>query len=378
MNLPIAEIIRRLRMEKEITQENLAAALGVTSQSVSRWENGNAYPDMELIPKIAMYFGVTTDVLFGMNDEARQRRLRRLKQICGELICDDCGRITERQYQHHRAAHEEFPEETEFAYGICYDIIQGGIRPVEEHLDELRALCRQVAETSTDDHEKWGAVRFMVMLEDEERLQPWLDKLPFAGWTKESMLRDRYRYRKEVQKFNHQVQKTMLRELTDGMGSFSSQYAEDEFTQDLPLAIFGGHLRLAIIDLLRDPSTDDDAWILDRARWKLSLAQAYLASGEDETGYAVLAEAIDLLIHYHHLPRETVLPYHCPLFAGQNHVKAEEEWIKECTAQTLAVTYRRLTNADQPLAKYKDDPRMKKQIDRLLEYITDVDLIHCV
>ncbi len=36
MNLPIAEVIRRLRTEKEVTQETLAAALGVTSQSVSR------------------------------------------------------------------------------------------------------------------------------------------------------------------------------------------------------------------------------------------------------------------------------------------------------------------------------------------------------
>ncbi|MGN1345259.1 MAG: helix-turn-helix transcriptional regulator [Eubacteriales bacterium] len=45
MNLPISGVIRRLRRERDITQEELANALGVTYQSVSRWENDQAYPD---------------------------------------------------------------------------------------------------------------------------------------------------------------------------------------------------------------------------------------------------------------------------------------------------------------------------------------------
>ena len=40
MSLPISNVIRRLRRERDITQEELAAAVGVTYQSVSRWENG--------------------------------------------------------------------------------------------------------------------------------------------------------------------------------------------------------------------------------------------------------------------------------------------------------------------------------------------------
>lgn len=69
MNIPMASVLRRYRRERNITQETLADALGVTFQSVSRRENGLAYPDVELIPKIAGYFGISADVLFGTDKD---------------------------------------------------------------------------------------------------------------------------------------------------------------------------------------------------------------------------------------------------------------------------------------------------------------------
>ncbi len=49
--------------------------MGVTYQSVSRGENGQAYPHMELIPKIARFFDISTDVLFGTDRESKENRL---------------------------------------------------------------------------------------------------------------------------------------------------------------------------------------------------------------------------------------------------------------------------------------------------------------
>ncbi|MBQ5355726.1 MAG: helix-turn-helix transcriptional regulator, partial [Clostridia bacterium] len=48
--LPIGERIRNLRRVKNETQEDLALVLGVTYQAVSRWEKGDDYPDIELLP----------------------------------------------------------------------------------------------------------------------------------------------------------------------------------------------------------------------------------------------------------------------------------------------------------------------------------------
>ena len=56
--------LQSLRKEKGVTQEMLASHLGVSPQAVSKWENGS-YPDGDLLPKIADFFGVSIDYLYG-------------------------------------------------------------------------------------------------------------------------------------------------------------------------------------------------------------------------------------------------------------------------------------------------------------------------
>lgn len=73
MQLDLGKNIRQLRRRDRRTQEALAEALGVTSQAVSRWESGGSFPDMNLIPSIANYFGVTIDALFGYTNEREKK-----------------------------------------------------------------------------------------------------------------------------------------------------------------------------------------------------------------------------------------------------------------------------------------------------------------
>lgn len=63
MNIKIGAKIKELRKDNNITQEQLAEALGVTNQAVSRWESETGYPDIEYIKPIADFFKVTTDYL---------------------------------------------------------------------------------------------------------------------------------------------------------------------------------------------------------------------------------------------------------------------------------------------------------------------------
>ena len=61
----INEKIAELRKRKNITQEELARALGVTNQAVSKWERAVCCPDISLLPALADTFGISIDLLFG-------------------------------------------------------------------------------------------------------------------------------------------------------------------------------------------------------------------------------------------------------------------------------------------------------------------------
>ena len=75
MKLTIGEKIALLRKEKNITQTELAEYLVLAPQTISRWEVGNGAPEISLLPKIAAFFGVSIDDLFGVTSLARAEDL---------------------------------------------------------------------------------------------------------------------------------------------------------------------------------------------------------------------------------------------------------------------------------------------------------------
>lgn len=71
----IGEKIAALRKEKQITQTELAEYLYLTPQTVSRWEVGSGTPEISLLPKIASFFGISIDELFGQTSISRAKDL---------------------------------------------------------------------------------------------------------------------------------------------------------------------------------------------------------------------------------------------------------------------------------------------------------------
>ena len=63
--LNLSSILLENRHKRGITQEQLAAFLGVSKASVSKWETGATYPDITLLPRLASYFHISIDELIG-------------------------------------------------------------------------------------------------------------------------------------------------------------------------------------------------------------------------------------------------------------------------------------------------------------------------
>lgn len=74
----IGKQIKRLRIEKKVTQEEVADYLGVSYQAVSKWENEVTMPDITLLPQIAIFFGVKIDELFKLPTESHFERIENM------------------------------------------------------------------------------------------------------------------------------------------------------------------------------------------------------------------------------------------------------------------------------------------------------------
>ncbi|MBO4872497.1 MAG: helix-turn-helix domain-containing protein [Lachnospiraceae bacterium] len=85
-------MIRRLREEKRITQQQLAEKINVSDKTVSKWETGRGYPDISLIEPLAKALGVSVIELFSGEDVVntnRSFRMQRMK-LC---VCPVCGNV---------------------------------------------------------------------------------------------------------------------------------------------------------------------------------------------------------------------------------------------------------------------------------------------
>ena len=80
MELMIGEKLKKLRRSRDLTQEEVATHIGISYQSISKWERGDGYPDITMLPTLANYFGVSVDELIGMDEISSAQRLDDINQ----------------------------------------------------------------------------------------------------------------------------------------------------------------------------------------------------------------------------------------------------------------------------------------------------------
>ena len=114
----ISERICQLRKSKGLTQEKLGSMLGVTSQAVSKWEKGESFPDILILPDLCEILGITADALLGggypaagdavsafCEYAARNGANQTLMQAVERLFCDGqqvCGSYLDMGQEHVR------------------------------------------------------------------------------------------------------------------------------------------------------------------------------------------------------------------------------------------------------------------------------------
>lgn len=152
VTMNIGNKIKELRKERGITQEELANNIGISSQAISKWENGIALPDITLTPTLASYFGVSMDELFGFS----------LQQIEAEIkkITDNAYKFRESDPQKSRSILEaglrQYPENDILLNNLLY------VLNYNDNPDETIKVANKLIEKTTQSDVKYDALRFLA------------------------------------------------------------------------------------------------------------------------------------------------------------------------------------------------------------------------
>lgn len=316
MKLYIAENLKRLRQSRGLTQEQLAERLGVSFQSVSRWETGLSYPDIEIIPEIAAFFEVSTDVLMGVEKATMEQNLERDKK---RLRMDE-SETAEERLALVREMHRKYPHDAEILVDLVYALSSFPDDP--EYSREMRQYIREYlnhrdAEKAYIDQ----LVRLLVASEPEDSLTDVLDQYAVEyDMSRAALLEYRAgtKNEREHQKTYRQYSTlTMLYHLFDRILSTPGKwfsYHPDAERRTLR--------KLSILNLLTGQNgegsnsiTGDgvpDLWYSCRLEWGFQLAGNYAMSGRTEEAFDALEAVVSLAEAFYSLPEGTVLTYRCP------------------------------------------------------------------
>ena len=150
MTQTIGQVIRRLRKERNFTQEELAEQLNISAQAVSKWENGTSMPDISQVVPLASVFGVTTDVLFGVEGTNAAEEAYRIVSEAEEI--KQYGELSTylAAYDHLLEGLQKYPNNLVLlnncvGFGLSLCLPENGWLYAEERADEIAAETERQA-----------------------------------------------------------------------------------------------------------------------------------------------------------------------------------------------------------------------------------------
>ena len=162
MNILIGDNLKELRKKKNNTQEDLAGFLTVSINAVSKWERGECYPDIELLPKIAAYYDVSVDDLLGVGKIRKQKRIDEYEEKSSYF--DNIGDM-ESKLALWREAQKEFPNDWDVLYGLMDALSDLSIRDCStENSQELIEIGEKILSQCTDNDKREIAVQRLCFL----------------------------------------------------------------------------------------------------------------------------------------------------------------------------------------------------------------------
>ena len=290
MSIYFSAKFKQLRRDRDLTQEQIADIFHVSPQSVSRWETGANYPDIEILPHIALFFKVTVDELLGTAQVAGEEKAKDYRRDIRNLL--NVGNTGGAVATARRAVKD---------YPVNYDLQSHLILALctenaDSHKDEIIAIGENIMEYCTDQATtlwaKWQLIRQYAKWDMKEQAKKIVFSLPEEIFYNQDVT---LKYVLEGEEWLRHHENTMVR-LTIIMAGII-----DEYGQRAELDALGKieYTKAAMqIESLVYPLCGEEIDLINRAFLHMRIAALYCEAGRAEEALTHVEQAAQDAMHH--------------------------------------------------------------------------------
>ncbi len=297
MELMIAQKIKKYRKERELTQDALASALSVSPQSVSKWECGDGYPDITLLPCIANYFEITVDELIGNDEISAKEDIKKNYFRVHPTLDKDAALQLALKYN------QKYPRNWHIANSLMHQIVTNHRDKLDDYKQLVYELCERLLKECTDSVMRRSAIQSVCMICPEDEINLWLNKDTTFWHEKRHEV-----YEKRYELMGDKKRQIMYQHANNFLSTAHVLHTvqKNRNYYGFPKQAMAWHK--AYIHLLDAASgvcntqTIPEGWLPEYALAYMRLSAALFAVGEKDRGYEYIEKAIGLAKQYQSIP----------------------------------------------------------------------------
>ena len=356
--MSIGARIKQLRREKDITQEQLAAYLGITSRAVSQWETDRTAPDIAQLPALCHVFDVSSDVLLGIDIEKNNEEIKKYLTDAAELGYR--GKGAERTALL-REANRKFPRDYKIMERLADSLVCEYSRKGIREYDEVFALCRRILAECTDSTIRYEAIDTLGTAYGyagkTDEMVKLAREMPRTHFSYENFMMYRWKGDADFEEFQEYL--SFLIYNTAGMIELAVAQRHDngEFIYSLEDRIRLWKTEVGFLELL----FPDGDYQIKAQLGEIAcsfLCTAYLRKQNHEEAWMWLQKGADFALHMDTYDFDA--PHTSPVLRGY----VSGGWIMEAEGNRSQSLLEWLTN-DEEAAVFRSDARCEVLMDRL-------------
>jgi len=329
MELLFAERLRKNRLSKNLTQEQLAQAIKISPQSVSKWERGDGYPDITLLPRIANFFKISVDELIGNDETTQEDDINGFVDRYFKIPTSKDGYLEKLELA--KEYYEKYPQNYEVMHWLGLAIVKN-MDIIDDNIDLLCEIHSKIMSGCTVEHYRRESIHRMCLAAPDDKLEDQIGKSEL-DWSEAisigELREERYFLQHRYEEYRRERNANDLLIFMQYLGRNNMMYygsdTENDNTFKEPERTAAWELhKMKLLERFDDTCNEEngvpEAWCGCYAEFSLKAAGALIGCGKIDEGFERLEKTFSLYERWNKIPDGKQMNVGCPDVFGDARV----------------------------------------------------------